>query len=184
MFSWLARNRPGGREGAAAAELALVLPILVIILFGLIEFGRLFHDFDVVAKGVRNAARYLAHIPSQGCADAGGGNVTWSPKATNPNAIAQTKEMATFGQFADGTETLRLASFTVATVNVSTPCPLNTDSLEGVYVGGVGGAPLERTRRADVTAVVNITFMFGELVIPGLSNLTMTVTHREPHIGD
>lgn len=47
----------------AAAEFVPILPVVAILLFGIIEIGRLLHDFHVVAKGVRNATRYLSRLP-------------------------------------------------------------------------------------------------------------------------
>lgn len=38
-------------------ELALVLPVLLLILFGIVEFGRIFHAYLVVANAARVGAR-------------------------------------------------------------------------------------------------------------------------------
>lgn len=44
-------------EGAAAVEFALVLPILLLILFGIIEFGFAFYNKEVITNASREAAR-------------------------------------------------------------------------------------------------------------------------------
>ncbi len=40
----------------------LILPLLVLMLFGTIEVGRLLFDFHAVSKSVRDATRYLTRI--------------------------------------------------------------------------------------------------------------------------
>jgi hypothetical protein len=53
------RSRPdGGRErGAALVEAALVSPLIIVLLFGLLEFGMLFKDYLTVANATRAGAR-------------------------------------------------------------------------------------------------------------------------------
>ena len=53
-----ARVATTGRErGAVAVEFALLLPILVVLTFGLIEFSSAFHDSSMVADATRAGAR-------------------------------------------------------------------------------------------------------------------------------
>lgn len=44
-------------EGAAAVEFALVLPILILILFGIIEFGFALYNKEVITNASREGAR-------------------------------------------------------------------------------------------------------------------------------
>jgi Flp pilus assembly protein TadG len=44
-------------KGASAVEFAIILPLLVIMVFGIIEFGLLFYDKAVVTNASREAAR-------------------------------------------------------------------------------------------------------------------------------
>jgi len=48
------------QQGTAMVEFALVLPILLILTFTVTEFGRAFYQYNVLAKSVREAARYLS----------------------------------------------------------------------------------------------------------------------------
>lgn len=50
----------GSERGAAAVEFALVLPILVLILFGVIEFGGVYNAQLMVTGSAREAARAMA----------------------------------------------------------------------------------------------------------------------------
>ena len=54
------RRRWGSERGAAAVEFALVLPILVLILFGVIEFGGVYNAQLMVTGSAREAARAMA----------------------------------------------------------------------------------------------------------------------------
>lgn len=48
------------RDGAAAAELALMIPLLLAILFGSVELGTYFYNEHKLVKAVRDGARYAA----------------------------------------------------------------------------------------------------------------------------
>lgn len=47
-------------RGLAATELALVLPLLLLIIFGIIEGGRIFSSWLEITNGAREGARYGA----------------------------------------------------------------------------------------------------------------------------
>jgi Flp pilus assembly protein TadG len=49
-----------GERGAAAIEFALILPILVILVFGVIEFGRVFNAQISITNAAREGARSMA----------------------------------------------------------------------------------------------------------------------------
>ncbi len=50
--------RTKNREtGASAVEFAVILPVLVVILFGIIEFGLILYDKAVITNGSREGAR-------------------------------------------------------------------------------------------------------------------------------
>ena len=49
-----------GESGAATVELALLLPLLLLILFGIIEFGRGFNMQLSMSHGAREGVRVLA----------------------------------------------------------------------------------------------------------------------------
>lgn len=46
-----------GRRGQAAVEFALVLPILLVLLIGIVEFGRAWNEHQVITSAAREAAR-------------------------------------------------------------------------------------------------------------------------------
>jgi Flp pilus assembly protein TadG len=66
----------GHRErGAAAVELALVLPVLITLLLGIIEFGRIFNAQIVFSNAAREAARTMAITDDPGAATGAATNV-------------------------------------------------------------------------------------------------------------
>jgi Flp pilus assembly pilin Flp len=48
------------QEGAAVVEFALVVPILFLIVFGIIDFGRAFYTVNNIISAVREGSRYGA----------------------------------------------------------------------------------------------------------------------------
>ncbi|MFB9048904.1 TadE/TadG family type IV pilus assembly protein [Sphingobium indicum] len=50
------------RRGAAAAEMALVTPFLIILMFGAFELGNYFLSEHVVVKAVRDGVRYASRM--------------------------------------------------------------------------------------------------------------------------
>ena len=47
------------QDGAAIVEFALLLPFLIIISLLATEYGRALHEYNILTKSVRDAARYL-----------------------------------------------------------------------------------------------------------------------------
>lgn len=58
-LSWLGRFRRD-EQGVQLIELAIVLPILLLMFASVAEFGRYFYEYSTAAKGARLGARYLA----------------------------------------------------------------------------------------------------------------------------
>ena len=61
-------KRREGERGAELIEFALVLPILLLIIAGIVDFGFLFQRYEVVTNAAREGAR-VAVLPGYGTAD-------------------------------------------------------------------------------------------------------------------
>ena len=48
------------QRGAVAVEFALVLPLLMLLVFGIIDFGRAYYTLNQVISSVREGARFAA----------------------------------------------------------------------------------------------------------------------------
>jgi len=108
---WLTRFRRDDR-GVQLVELAIVLPILLLLFAAVAEFGRYFYEYSTVAKSARLGARYLA--------------AKSATSATN-NWQANAKNLVVFGNTA-GTGSPILSGMTTANVTVE-------------YQGGTAGVP-------------------------------------------
>lgn len=66
------RGQLGGRhfgqrtEGMSAAEFALILPVMLLIVCGIMDFGNIFYQWNIVNEAAREAARYAATNKSSG----------------------------------------------------------------------------------------------------------------------
>ncbi len=57
------RNRSHNRRGTAAVEAALVLPMTLLFMFGIIEYGRYVMTMQILNSAARAGARYaLSHV--------------------------------------------------------------------------------------------------------------------------
>lgn len=63
-------KKPIQQKGVAAVELAILLPLLLFIVFGITEFGRALYSYNTILKGTRDAARYAMTQQPGGGADA------------------------------------------------------------------------------------------------------------------
>ena len=62
----LLRRRVRSERGAELIEFALTLPLLLLLVLGIIEFGFLFQEYEVVTNSAREGARMASMIPSAG----------------------------------------------------------------------------------------------------------------------
>ena len=134
-------------KGAAAAEMALVTPLLIIIMFGAFEAGNFFWSQQIIGKAVRDGARFAGRRPFTdyvGC-------------TPSTSVINDTRNVTLTGRISGGTA--RIANWTDATtVTVSMPGGCNTTYSGGIYTNNLGGAPT-----VTVTATVPYNSLFGNL---------------------
>ena len=62
------RDRISRDEGVAAVEFALILPVLALLLFGVLEFGRVWSQYQVFQGAAREGARCAA-VQASGFSD-------------------------------------------------------------------------------------------------------------------
>ena len=60
------RRRVRSESGAELIEVALTLPLLLLVVLGIIEFGFLFQEYEVVTNAAREGARIAALVPTAG----------------------------------------------------------------------------------------------------------------------
>jgi hypothetical protein len=148
------------RTGSAAVEMALVLPILLVLMFGAVDVGNYFLSEHVVDKATRDAARFAARLPLAdftGCSVPPGGT-----------AETQTQKIARYGDPA-GTGIARLPgwtadSMTTITIACDDGSSGNSWATNGIYTDFPAGAPV-----VTVSATVPYNSFFGSL---GFGRLT------------
>ena len=64
----MTRRRGGNERGAVAVEFALVFPLLILVLFGVIEYGAVYNAQLLVTGAAREAAREMAVTGNAGSA--------------------------------------------------------------------------------------------------------------------
>ena len=66
VMRWFKRGR--SEDGAQLVEFALVLPLLLLVVLGIAEFGFIFQRYEVITNAAREGAR-LAVLPGYTTAD-------------------------------------------------------------------------------------------------------------------
>ena len=151
MLSRLLRQE----AGSAAAEMALVTPLLLVLMLGSMELGYYFYSEHVVVKGVRDGARYasrqsFADFTCPG-ATIGGSVVTDTQRVTRTNTVT-------------GSGTPRLGGWTSdASVSVTITCFDNSSGTYSSFYEGVGQFPV-----VTVRATVPYTSLFATIGFPSL----------------
>ena len=142
-------------HGAAMVEFAIVLPLLIILLFGFTELGRMLYQQNQLTKQVGAGARYLARVPGaieidNDCAE---GN-SWESGVTRAERWIREDE--------DGN------------------LMLDNVALAFTRTTGNGGACIIR-----VEATAPFDAIFGDSIVPllNLGPITMNATVEERYIG-
>jgi Flp pilus assembly protein TadG len=65
MNTFIAIRRPARRRerGQSLIEMALVFPLLILLVATVVDFGRAFHDYTIIANASREGARYASYFP-------------------------------------------------------------------------------------------------------------------------
>jgi Flp pilus assembly pilin Flp len=135
------------RRGAAAAEMALVAPLLLVILVGSVELGSFFYNEHILVKAVRDGARYAArqNFSYYSCSGTPTGTVE-----------ADTRALVRTSLLAGGSD--RFADIQNSDITLSTSCKTTQggQSMTGIYRGKSTGAPI-----VTVSAVVDYAPVIG-----------------------
>lgn len=123
------------RSGAAAAEMALVIPLLLMLMMGAVEVGNYFLAEHILVKGVRDGAAYAARqdVSSFDCAS---GTPTVSQTVKD-----NTKSLVRTGQLSGGSDRLPNWSANAAAFSMNLSCvtTANATAMTGIFTGSPSG---------------------------------------------
>ena len=106
--------------GLAAIEFVLVLPVLLILAFSIIDFGRLLFQYDALTKSTRDATKYVA-------------------RAVKPAANALATEIAAYDAIVVEAQRLALCGTTTACGNNTLVDGLSASNISVDYPAGSAG---------------------------------------------
>lgn len=152
------------RRGSAAVEMALVLPFLIILLFGSVELGYYFYNQHQIVKGVRDGARFASRQPftSLGCGGA----------ALDAQLITDVKQLTLTGLLSGGQP--RVTGWSADDISVTVSCSTGALAQTGLY-RDEGTAP-----QILITTSVDYTPLFGGL---GVITSDFTLNARQQAAG-
>lgn len=149
------RDRPAARRGQALVELAIALPLLMLLLLIAIDFGRVFHTHISLANAAREGASYAASNPADLAAGGSGARTQARAELSDPSIVVQIScnPDASCASRSSGTTP---AGHQRVTVTVSTDffflTPFISDGF-GTLWGGINdgaGMPLSRSATAVI----------------------------------
>ncbi len=173
----------------AAVELVLILPVCLLLLVVIIDFGRLYYDYHAVSKSVRDATRYLSRVPG----GAAGLDIDCNSQTLVENAdpgktlVENARRLAMTGRFDGNPSTEPLVSSWTAPsltelatgIAVSVKCvanPMGAVTLVGFYEGD--------TLIPSIVMIAEVPFNFqlSQLISIG-PVITLTISHKIAHFG-
>jgi Flp pilus assembly protein TadG len=145
-------------RGTQLVELALALPMMLMLLGGIAEFGRLFYTYSTLTNSVRAGARHA---------------MRW--ERTAGWTFPETANMVVYGDFG-GSGTAILPGLTTANVDVIANGPANNVSSVTVKIKNYNYQPL-----FDLGKLTGITSL--SLNIPLNASVTMHQLYNGPTAG-
>lgn len=171
-------------RGAALVEMSIILPVLLILFTGFVEFGRALHHNHVIDKSARDAARFLARQPTSGAFET---DCSVDPPAGS--ALEQAKHLAIYGSTADtGEPLISYWEDGSGDPRYATVCVEGPDDTTAVTLTVDGETFTVRVVRVNIELAYDDAGLLGFLdaVVPGatLTGFLMGASHEERHIGE
>lgn len=158
-------------EGTAILEMTLVMPLLLLLLGGFTEFGRMLHHHQQVEAAVRDAARFLARAPLTGTAPSACGGESFGSYTT------AARNLALYGSTTVGTEST-VPYWKSEEAGSTTFCIAGPTDRTVTSGGATVTVPV-------VSVTVNLTYQdTGLLGLVGVTAPTLTAVHEQRWIGE
>lgn len=154
-------------HGAALVEATVVIPILVFLMIGVIDFGLAYSDLASAQKSLRNVTRYLSKLPQTSLCGA------LDPAAKNLAVYGKTPAALTDTPLIRGWKASGVSNITITVTEKATATSAET----------TGCTTSDKAyRRIKISATVPYTALaWSVLNLPG--TITMRTEHEERWIG-
>lgn len=140
------------QRGAAAIEFAFILPLLLVIFTGMVEFGRAMWHYDALAKSARDAARYLSTVPTANL-----GGEAASATSTTRTIVTHAAARASVAGLTPATD-VTITCAPTPCGSVVSPADVTTVSVDINYPFVIGGwIPIFGASPADAPSAVTTT---------------------------
>ena len=160
LFRRLRKNLSASEPGAAVLEAAIVLPVLLVLMGGIYDFGRAYATMSAAQKSLRGAVRYLTLQPfAFACGNTAQGNA---------------KNIALYGNTA-GTGSALVSGWQAADISVSIVDGNNA------AINNCTNYPTVVKISMSSSKVPYNSLMWGIIGLPNTIN--MNVAHQERWIG-
>lgn len=161
-------------------EFALILPVVMILMFGSFEMGYYFWNQHIVVQSVREGSRFAARLPFSkfDCSSSDiviDRNDPSAPTAVDTSTIDKIKLITRTGQIASDDAPPRIKNWT-ANVSVVVSCP-ETAVSEGLY-DNMANAPIVTVSASNVP----YPSLFSTLGFDAV-NVTLNASSRSPVMG-
>jgi Flp pilus assembly protein TadG len=125
------------RRGNAAAEMAMVAPLLLILMFGCVELGNYFWNEHSLLKAVRDGARFAARqgFSNYSTCSSTGTDLSSSTVGSNTKTVVQKGSL-------DSTQPDLLPNWSTATFTLTATCDtaqVGGQSMSGLYKNNANG---------------------------------------------
>lgn len=131
-------------HGAASVEFALVLPMLIVLMFGGFEAGYFIWMQHKVTDAVRDGARYASRLPIGDFCD----GATAKNDATSTADYANIRLLTRTGQLANTAASPKVAGWTDAQVTANVQCEKFVNT--GIYTDLGNAGPVVTVSAVDV----------------------------------
>ena len=124
------------RSGAAAVEMALVAPFLILIMFGSAELGRYFYHEHVLVKAVRDGAVFAARFPID--------KFNCTAKTIDSAVVTNTRSLVRTGGLSGQADLLPWWNETGASFIMTLACTTTAggQTMQGIYTANGGKVPV------------------------------------------
>ena len=152
------------QAGAAMVEFAILLPLLIVLVFGITEMGRAIYQQNTLSKAVASGARYMSRSSQSVNSDCSQG-AQWG------SSISNAANLVAFGNQA-GNGTPLLPDLDAGDVSFSLE--------QRTVTGGDDACVIIATASVDFSAI------FGDSIVPflDLGPITLSATVEERYHGE